>query len=170
MYFAALPICFLVATGWKKPHPKRSNYFTIASMSQSAFDKINKDIIDAKKATDRLLGERRLHMQELVKDRTPSESFDMRLQQLLLEYPKWDTYGRSDGAAVKDKYTIYIKDCEEEKALDLLKDPRYRISSTIDFWEVFGPDLGGTYKYIATVMLYLEVPDDDDDYDEEEEE
>ena len=59
-------------------------------MSQKAFKKANKDFIKSKAATDRLLADRRALMEAYVKDLTPKESFDMRLDQLLLEYPHWD--------------------------------------------------------------------------------
>ena len=152
------------------------------SQKVAAFDKIDKDIVDSKAATDRLLRERRSLTEVLGKDLTPRESFDMRLKQLSLEYPHWDCSGREDGEAARDdrgrEYTIYIENCEEEetKALDWLKDPRYYLSSTVEGWEVHGPDLGGTCKSIATLNLEFEdndpmySGDDDDEAHEEDDE
>ena len=138
MYFAALPICFLVATGWKKPHPKRSNFFNIASMTQSAFDKIDKDCDDAYKEYRRLLKEHRARMEDLVKDLTPTESFDMREKQLFMEHPEWFTRGREDCRknfySSHTAYAIYYDDCDDGGyILDRLKDPRYSLSCTTDY-------------------------------------
>ena len=58
-------------------------------MSQKAFNIIDKDFVDTKAAMQRLLVKRRSLMEEVVKDLTPRESFDMRLKQLLHENPYW---------------------------------------------------------------------------------
>ena len=65
--------------------------------------------------TDRLLRERRSLTEVLGKYLTPRESFHMRLKQLSLEYPHWDSSGREDGEAARDdqgrEYIIYIEMC-----------------------------------------------------------
>ena len=66
-------------------------------------------------------------------------------------------------------YSYYIENCDQEGVLDrLLKDPLYRLSSSIDSCEIYGLELGGTFKYVASISLGIEVDDDDDDDKDEE--
>ena len=120
-------------------------------MSQEAFDKVDKDIIDAKASIDLLLVKRRSLMETLVKDLTPKKAFDMRLAQLLLENPKWTCDGRGNCDEEDNSYGIFIEDCEDENFVDWLKDPRYKLS---------GRDVGcddcGFYKSVALIELELE--------------
>ena len=121
-------------------------------MSQKAFDKINKDIVENKAAFDRLLGKRRKLMEALVKDLTPKESFDMRLEQLLLEQPKWSSDGRTDGGDDDDD-GILIEDCnywKEGNALGRLNDPRYQLHM-----EDIDPRDVDSYKFVAGIKLEL---------------
>ena len=95
-------------------------------MSQKAFNIIDKDFVDTKAAIQRLLKKRRSLMEEVVKDLTPRESFDMRLEQLLHEHPDWTAEEEGD-ANFSTRSTIYIENCAY-CVLDLLKDPRYNLS------------------------------------------
>ena len=134
-------------------------------MSQEAFDQIDKDFVNSKATTDRLLRERRSLMEDLVEDLTPREAFDMRLDQLLLEYPHWSTNGLQEDGGDQGFYTFYIDDCEEEIALNRLDDPQYSISGNVDVSKVIINDYG-TYKSVAT--LYLQFDEEDEDDEEEE--
>ena len=131
-------------------------------MSQKAFDKVHKDIVDAKAAIDLLLVKRRSLMETLVMDLTPKESFDMRLEQLLLEYPNFSSDGRQEDTTDDPRtYEVFIEDCKEEEVLDRLNDPRYNLSSNIDCFEVSSPESNfGTFKSVAN--LELEFKEDDD--------
>ena len=119
-------------------------------MSQEAFDKVDKDIIDAKAAIDLLLAKRRSLMETLVKDLTPKKAFDMRLDQLLLENPKWTSKGRG---GVGHIYDIYIEECEDENVVDWLKDPRYKLSCR----DIGGEYESAFYKSVAAIELELEI-------------
>ena len=131
-------------------------------MSQKAFDKVHKDIVDATAAIDLLLVKRRSLMETLVMDLTPIESFDMRLEQLLLEYPNFSSDGRQEDTTDDPRtYEVFIEDCKEEEVLDRLNDPRYNLSSNIDCFEVSSPESNfGTFKSVAN--LELEFKEDDD--------
>ena len=113
---------------------------------------------------------RSLHLMEaLVKDLTSRESFDMRLEQFLLEYPQWSSYGRDDRDEVDSEestYTIYIDNCDDEKVLDRLADPRYYLSSRVCCDYVYIDDNNvGTTKCVA--VLELQFEEDVDDYEGE---
>ena len=141
MYFAVRPlIFFFVAKGWKTPHSYRAHFLNSASLYQKALDKLDHDIFTAKVAIDLQLVMRRALMEKYAKDFTPLESFDMRLDQLLLEYPQWTSYGRDDRDDGKSSYNVHIEDvgCKaiEGIILDRLKDPRYILSVRIAEYRV----------------------------------
>ena len=105
-------------------------------MSQKAFDKVNDEIIDAKAAIDLLIVKRRSLREALVKDLTPKKSFDMRLEQLLLEHPNW--HSDELESYEEDEFTIFnIGRIDDAEYMAPLMDPRYRLSSYVDIREVF---------------------------------
>ena len=91
-------------------------------MSRKAFDRVDKDVVDAKAAVKRLLRKRRSLMEEVVKDLPPREAFDMRLGQLLHENPGWRSGGIEEHKYEDDdfiSYETYIGDCDEFIAADI---------------------------------------------------
>ena len=165
MFFAARSsICFQVANGWRTPLLNRVLQLNLSSLSQKAFDDADNDFIAAKAVFDHVLQKRRTRMEDLVKDLNPLKAFDMRLEQLLLEYPKWTSYGRDfyEKGDCEESYRIFIEDCDEEKIWHRLEDPRYNLSSQVDCAKVRNLEqLDGLTKDLTKLMLVF-VDDDEE--------
>ena len=101
-------------------------------------------------------------MEEVVKDLTPREAFDMRLDQLMYENPKWSAEEEEDEES-SNRSTIYIENCDDCGVLDLLNDPRYNLSCDCVECESQRHDMI-TYKNYAILQLAF-----DEDSDEKEE-
>ena len=106
-------------------------------MSQKSFDKLDKDCTEAFETYRCLLDKRRPLMEALVKDLTPRESFDMRLEQLLLEKSGWSCEGRYDCDEPvefqESEYIIFVDHIDNDNLLDQLKDPRYNLPRSVEW-------------------------------------
>ena len=139
-------------------------------MSKKAIDKVDKEYVKARAAIKQLLVKRRSLVEAYVKDLPPREAFDMRLDHLMLEHPKWSSEGREEDGDDEGGFKIFIEECEEKETLDWLEDPRYNFSSSIAHHKVYTNELT-TYKILTTldVTFYDEDVDEDDEEGEEEE-